>query len=87
MTARLSFLTAEPSFSEYRVTGMGVLINSRHERFAQEIVRGMPITKAYIIAGYPSNRGNASRLRLHEGIKERIAELQGQKTAAVERRS
>src|SRR5215469_971846 len=63
---------------------MGLLSNAKHEMFAQEIVRGTPITKAYVVAGYPANRGNASRLRLHEGIKARIAELQDQKTAAVE---
>jgi hypothetical protein len=63
---------------------MGVLTNGKHEVFAQEIARGTPITKAYVIAGYPANRGNASRLRLHEGVKARIAELRSQKTAAVE---
>src|SRR5215469_2792550 len=63
---------------------MGLLSNAKHEMFAQAIVRGTPITKAYVVAGYPANRGNASRLRLHEGIKARITELQGQKTAAVE---
>jgi hypothetical protein len=72
------------SFCEGRVFIMGVLTNGKHEVFAQEIARGTAITKAYVLAGYPANRGNASRLRLHEGIKARIAELQGQKTAAVE---
>jgi hypothetical protein len=72
------------SFCEGRVFIMGVLTNGKHEVFAREIVRGTPITKAYVVAGYPANRGNASRLRLHEGIKARIEELQGQKTAAVE---
>jgi phage terminase small subunit len=63
---------------------MGVLTNVRFERFAQEIVKGTPVRKAYAIAGYRANKGNASRLRLHQGIKARIAELQSQKTAAVE---
>src|SRR5262249_46448318 len=63
---------------------MGLLTNVRHERFAQEIVKGTPVRKAYTIAGYPANRGNASRLRLHQGIKARIDELRAQKTAAVE---
>ena len=63
---------------------MGLLSNVKHEMFAQGIVRGTPITKAYVLAGYPANRGNAARLRCHEGVKARIAELQGQKTAAVE---
>src|SRR5215469_14491 len=63
---------------------MGLLTNARHERFAQEIVKGTPVRKAYMIAGYPANRGNASRLRLHQGIKARIDELRAQKTAAVE---
>ena len=63
---------------------MGLLTNARHERFAQEIVKGTPVRKAYTIAGYPANRGNASRLRLHQGIKARIDELRAQKTAAVE---
>ena len=63
---------------------MGVLRNPKWETFSQEIVKGRPALEAYVIAGYPRNRGNASRLRLHEAIKARIAELMGFKTAAVE---
>src|SRR5215471_10667846 len=77
-------MRTSPSFCECLDVIMGVLANDKHERFSQEIVRGTPITKAYVVAGYPANRGNASRLRLHEGIKARIAELRAQKTAAVE---
>ena len=63
---------------------MGVLRNPKWETFSQEIVKGRPALEAYVTAGYPRNRGNASRLRLHEAIKARIAELMGFKTAAVE---
>ena len=63
---------------------MGVLKNPKWERFSQEIVRGRAAPEAYATAGFRYNRGNASRLRLHEAIKARIAELMAFKTAAVE---
>lgn len=63
---------------------MGVLSNPKHEVFAQQIARGETISKSYVLAGFSPNSSNASRLRLDERIKARIAELQAQKTAAVE---
>ena len=63
---------------------MGALNNVRFERFAQEIVKGTPVRKSYTLAGYRANPGNASRLRQHQDIQRRIAELQRQRTAAVE---
>jgi phage terminase small subunit len=54
---------------------MGVLKNPKWEKFSQEIVRGRPAPEAYATAGFRYNRGNASRLRLNEAIKSRVAEL------------
>ena len=55
------------------------LKNQRHERFAQNIAKGMSATQAYIQAGYKA-RGNsaevnASRLLRNAQVHERIAEL------------
>ena len=55
---------------------MPVLKNARHERFAQEIVKGKSANEAYALAGYKPNDGNCIRLKGNERIKIRIAELQ-----------
>ena len=62
---------------------MGVLVNQKHETFAQLIAGGSTIVDAYEKSGYPLNRSNACRLRLHERITARIDELLAQKTAAT----
>lgn len=54
---------------------MGVLANPRHERFAQERAKGETIDKAYQIAGFSENRGNAARLNTNESVVKRVAEL------------
>ncbi len=54
---------------------MPVLKNARHERFAQNITKGMSATKAYEKAGYKRNDGSAGRLHRNAQVQERIAEL------------
>jgi phage terminase small subunit len=54
---------------------MGILLNQQHETFSQEIAKGTGVAKAYVVAGYPPNKGNAYRLRLRKGVAARIAEL------------
>jgi hypothetical protein len=54
---------------------MAILPNVRHERFAKAFVREGSVSRAYVKAGYPHNRGNASRLKATESVKRRIEEL------------
>ena len=59
---------------------MPVLQNSRHERFAQEIMKGRFQCDAYRAAGYQvkddaTARANASRLLTNANIRDRIIEL------------
>ncbi len=56
---------------------MGILLNQQHETFSQEIAKGTGVAKAYVVAGYPPNKGNAYRLRPvpKRGCCARIAEL------------
>jgi hypothetical protein len=56
---------------------MPVLLNSRHERFARALYKGLPADGAYVEAGYAANRGNAVRLKTNENVQKRLAELQG----------
>lgn len=56
---------------------MPVLLNSRHERFAQALYEGLPAHGAYVQAGYAANRGNAVRLKTKESVQKRLVELQG----------
>ena len=56
---------------------MPVLLNSRHERFAQALYEGLPAHGAYVEAGYAPNRGNAVRLKSNENVRKRLSELQG----------
>jgi len=60
----------------------GPLKNPAHERFAQNIVKGMTLAAAYEAAGYKRSEKNAARLRKVEGVATRIAELQ---TAVAEK--
>ena len=55
---------------------MPILKNVKHERFAQEIIKGKSANEAYALAGYKPNDGNCIRLKGNERIKIRIAELQ-----------
>jgi hypothetical protein len=57
---------------------MPILSNSKHERFAQNVTKGLSATKAYVSAGY-SKAGaeqNASRLMTKDDVLARIKELQ-----------
>jgi hypothetical protein len=56
---------------------MPVLPNSKHERFAQSIMKGLTATAAYVSAGYAkaSARKNAPRLMSNDVILSRISEL------------
>lgn len=50
--------------------------NTRHERFAQALVKGLSATEASTEAGYTGDRGAASRLSANANIRARVAELQ-----------
>lgn len=63
---------------------MPVLSNSRHERFAQELAKGMPANQAYVIAGYRPSEPNASRLTRNDKVLTRISELQGRAAKRAE---
>jgi phage terminase small subunit len=55
---------------------MPALSNPRHEKFAQNIVQGMNRTKAYEMAGYSKDDGNATRLlTVNDSIRNRVVEL------------
>jgi len=55
---------------------MSALINSRHEKFAQELAAGFSAAEAYRRAGYQPNYGNCIRLKGNERIVARVLELQ-----------
>lgn len=55
----------------------GPLANTRHERFAQALAKGMSQVDAYEEAGYKPSRSAATRLAADVNIRERLAELQG----------
>lgn len=63
---------------------MPALKNSKHERFAQALARGLSQVDAYEAAGYRRNRGAASRLAEDVSICKRLAELQSRVAARVE---
>jgi hypothetical protein len=56
---------------------MGIIINLRHERFAQALAQGKTATESYALAGYKANDGNASRLKGNERISARVQEIVG----------
>ncbi len=56
---------------------MPVLKNGRHERFAQDLAKGMSATEAYETAGYKPSGPNAGRVTKKDEIVKRRAELQG----------
>ncbi len=57
---------------------MPILRNQRHERFAQEIARGLAACRAYEAAGYKPNDGSAGRLHRNAQVLARVRELQGE---------
>ena len=62
---------------------MPVLINSRHELFAQELAKGKSASEAYELAGFQPDRGNASRLQQQDDISQRIAEILSAKESLI----
>lgn len=54
----------------------GPLKNARHERFAQELAKGVSASESYVLAGYKRNDGNAVRLKGNEKVAARLTELQ-----------
>lgn len=54
---------------------MPALDNPKHERFAQELAKGRTEGEAYVLAGYASDRGNASRLTANDSVQARVAEI------------
>lgn len=65
---------------------MPILPNPKHERFAQELARGKSAIEAYTTAGFSPNRGNATTLKRHQSIVNRIAEIQS-RTIEVEQKA
>jgi phage terminase small subunit len=62
---------------------MPTLENTRHERFAQGIVKGLTVDAAYSAAGFKPHSGNASRLRGNERVRARIEELMTEAASAM----
>lgn len=54
------------------------LSNPRWEAFAHGLYKGETADEAYRNAGYTPNRGNATRLKANEAIRNRLAQLQEQ---------
>lgn len=63
---------------------MPALENARYERFAQALADGETADKAYVIAGFKRNRGNASRLKADESIVARVNEILASAAQRVE---
>jgi phage terminase small subunit len=55
---------------------MPELPSQRQERFCLHAATGMTAEQAYVAAGYKPNRGNPSRLKGRDSIRQRIAEIQ-----------
>jgi phage terminase small subunit len=51
---------------------MPALLNARHERFAQEIAKGVGAAEAYVTAGFKPNAGNARTLRNNQAVRKRV---------------
>jgi phage terminase small subunit len=63
---------------------MPVLKNARHERFAQNVVKGLSATEAYEKAGYKPSEAHASRLAGNGKVRARVAELMAPAVEATE---
>jgi hypothetical protein len=57
---------------------IGILKNPKHELFAQSLAVGETADRAYELAGYEADRGNAARLTANDSILMRVKELQEQ---------
>lgn len=56
---------------------MPVLLNPRHELFAQELAKGKTATEAYMLAGYKADDGNASKMAGRPEVQARVQEITG----------
>lgn len=63
---------------------MAALENPRHERFAQELAKGLSQVEAYENAGYNPSRSAASRLAEDVSICERVAAIQNRAAVRAE---
>ncbi len=63
---------------------MAILKNVRHEKFAQNLARGMSATKAYSNVGYKPSEAHASRLAGNGKVRTRVAELMAPAVEATE---
>ncbi len=63
---------------------MAILKNARHEKFAQNLARGMSATKAYSNVGYKPSEAHASRLAGNGKVQTRVAELMAPAIEATE---
>lgn len=54
---------------------MPILANIRHDRFCQNVAKGMTLIDAYEQAGYVRDLGNATNLRARDHIDKRIIEI------------
>jgi phage terminase small subunit len=54
---------------------MPVLKNIKHERFANELAKGLSSPKAYVKVGFKENRHNAAALARTQHVKARVAEI------------
>lgn len=54
---------------------MPALSNAKHERFAQNLAKGMSQDEAYRDAGYTPDAPNASRLTRNDKVQARVAEI------------
>ena len=54
---------------------MPVLKNAQHERFAQNVAKGMQLLEAYTTVGYSASKANACKCRWRQDVAERIDEL------------
>ena len=57
---------------------MPILKNTKHELFAQALVKGRTADEAFSAAGYTPNPSNAQRLKCNEVVKARVAEIKAQ---------
>ena len=58
---------------------MPALQNPKHERFVQELAKGVSADKAYEAAGFKPNRGNAVTLKQKQSISNRVSEILGER--------
>ena len=63
---------------------MPALDNHKHERYAQELARGLNQTAAYKAAGYIGDETAASRLSRNDKVQARVAELLERSAIKVE---